>query len=436
MAAVQAPVRFADGADMDKVADIADDTDSAGGASSDASGPSANWKKAKSAGVRSVMGFTSALTAAVEDELGGSEPRGPEPLDAAQSEVAELLKELLPIFASHMDRAVRRDEPSGYGTRWWHGQPARHREGAEDEEAAAERRRHETPLERRRREEKEEEEEFEILKFGPAPSDEQRAREEERRRRTRTEALSHGLQAIALLRARSDLLTHRLTKIDATDVASLELLADSIVRYTPLSGTLDLDPHVVGAVPLGPHLTPSVQPPGYPFARGTPHAHVANPMMLSMELRQVHKLTVEPAQAADDYHTIPGRPLIPSRPSHAPPPATSAAIALLPREQLPPLPPLSGQLSNRWVPPSSATTTGRDRNQIVGAMLGGVAPLGEDAKFEERLAALPDVGLPDPRQDEGVLEYHVYSHSSFHTRETDRTAFAPPPGSYEDAAYP
>ena len=68
-------------------------------------------------------------------------------------------------------------------------------------------------------------------------------------------------------------------------------------------------------------------------------------------------------------------------------------------------------------------------------MLGGSEAISEDARFEERLAALPDVGLPDPRQDEGVLEYHVYSHSSFHTRETDRAAFAPPPGSYDDAAY-
>ena len=334
-----------------------------------------------------------------------------------------------------MDCAVRRDEPSGLRDGMVDGQPARHREGAEDEEAAAERRRHETPLERRRREEKEEEEEFEILVWA-GPVGRQRAREEERRRRTRTEALATACRRSHSL-ARALRLAHAPADQDRRDRRRVARAARGLDRALHAAERhARPDPHVVGAVPLGPHLTPSVQPPGYPFARGTPHAHVANPMMLSMELRQVHKLTVEPAQAADDYHTIPGRPLIPSRPSHAPPPAASAAIALVPREQLPPLPPLSGS-TQQPVGPAVFGDHHRPRPE---------SDCGRDARWGWRLSARTPssrsgCGVPRRRPSRsssgrgGPRVSRLLAQPLPHARDGSHRVRALP-GSYEDAAYP
>ena len=78
------------------------------------------------------------------------------------------------------------------------------------------------------------------------------------------------------------------------------------------------------------------------------------------------------------------------------------------------------------------------RGQTISDMMGSdTYQLDESVSFNERIKAIPELGLPDPRQDEGVDEQHLYSHGSFDTQASDPDAFkSRPPGSYYDAAPP
>ena len=149
----------------------------------------------------------------------------------------------------------------------------------------------------------------------------------------KNEAAMHGLEAVAKLRARSDLLAHRLHRIGPisagsdTEVAlvrkaeaalkpfttdrpltreldqaqkevqrlkaqlnssedkAITLLAQ-VISSTPIGGTLDATPHAAGSDGGGTAL---------PFALGTPHARAANPSLLATSIQEVERLAALPS---------------------------------------------------------------------------------------------------------------------------------------------
>jgi hypothetical protein len=188
-----------------------------------------------------------------------------------------LLTDLLRVLVVHRERLVSRQEPLGYGTVWWTG----HVDEGEEEEV------------RRRREDQQ------LSRYGERPTEALRVAEEERRKGIATQALQQTLDSVAMLRARSDLLTHRLPLIDSHEDSALRKLSE-VIAATPLAGGLDLHPSALG-VATGPWYTSSS----------------LDPQALSMQMRQVEQIG-DVASAVETRHhhlTVLGVPPLRSLPS-------------------------------------------------------------------------------------------------------------------------
>ena len=226
-----------------------------------------------------------------------AEPKSDPAFDADEA-VTPLLASLLHVLAAHRERTIAKGEPTGFRTRWWYGLA---RNG--DEKKASDGK---TIREFKSKSEADNLYDHEE-KLPPTRSE--RALAERLRKERELEGTRQVLSAVALLRARCDLLMHRLPRINSDEDDSLSLLAGVIGR-TPIAGELDLLMPAAGVeVPAAPHGT-------FPFARGTPHAYVADPMLLSMDLHTVQNM----AGMNDDdqaYLSVLGQPplpvLVPSR---------------------------------------------------------------------------------------------------------------------------
>lgn len=324
---------------------------------------------------------------------------------APSTEVEQLVERLVRVLAQHQDNLVRRGEPRGYGTKWWRGEKLavaadddevllgasmlageafEEGEGSLVAELEAARVKRARELERRYERERSE--------YGARPDAKLKRAEEHRRAQVRTEATSHCLEAVSLLRARTDLLVHRLPRIGRDESDALALLAGVIAR-TPIIGTVDLaTPHGgLGGAQWG---TP-----------GSAYGSVADPEMLAAAIREVEYLSVAaegpPAsrQGARIVGLTPWPTLAPSKTDPRLRPGWETAGGE-------PFPGLTGPLARAypgWDPPGPRRQWLDDGHAAAdhNGRPGWAPPRVESAA--PALAAYADLGRSDPF-DEGVLE--------------------------------
>ena len=240
-----------------------------------------------------------------------SEPR------ASDDPVASLVAALLRVLVEHRAAALRSGEPRGYGTPWWDHEPLR---VADDDEIvlAGGQWTAEAPeegsllheVEARRRERLialEALHAAEMAAYGPRPTAEARAAEATRRQGITLNTTRQTLEAIGLLRARSDLLVHRLPLLKSDDEEDGKAVARlaAVIRQTPVHGTID----TLGLLPT-PLLGLGVPTAGgaggdgdrrlgpwegaNPFGLGSGLSRAANPPLLAVALEQVQGLPYLP----------------------------------------------------------------------------------------------------------------------------------------------
>lgn len=381
----------------------------------------------RSAGIHAAESTHKSATRLADQEEHGSDERL-SPVEGSSSApvVDQLVERLLRVLAQHADNLVRQDEPRGYGTKWWTGEKLA--VAADDEEVllGASQLQGEgfdatdsgycAELEARRAKrlaQLDDMKKRELAEYGVRPSEAERTAEAERRARVAREATFHCVEAVALLRARSDLLVHRLPLISADEDGALALLAGVIAR-TPIGGSLDMAPQSAGSFT------------GFqPFACGTPYARVADPSMLSDAIRQVQVLAA--AEEPPKPSRVLGVPPLPatlpnltSDPMFRPlwdPPSVGSAFEGSMRSHLSELE--GSGAEQRAAPPeirwrSSGEALHRhyyyldheDANQPhAEPRREWLAPSGgrRNGNALAALEAYADIGLPDPMMDEGLL---------------------------------
>ena len=375
----------------------------------------------------------------------------------AAPEVEQLLRSVLELLAAHREKLVRRAEPMGYGSKWWHGErtplpfdlppgsgatdgagggdlsaldddvaTARKVEAAlmtalhsaddhspddhspDDQEAlddaALERARSghsrsvawarpkKVPLSVLAAEEalciggdaagadEAKRHQLTLLYSSRPPTNAMRRAEEVRRAAAAAEGTRHAVQAVALLRARCDLLAHRLPHIRGEEHVAMRLLA-SVIAETPIAGELDALLPAAGT-DVG----------AYPFAAGTAHAHVADPALLQEALHDVHRL----AHTADNHSTCGHRTVLgaPPLPTLVPSKSKYGSRPRWEEEGRDAFPGLAGACRGAYPPYEGVRDTWRPPPS-----LGATCADDEAGGFYAR-----ELGMPNPRMDDGVPE--------------------------------